>query len=217
MRAWVCAFALWSITTSPLLAKEEELRASPGGLAIGMLEHADAVDLFEVLPSEQIAVRHQRSGLICRFALEGDGRVIVFPGLPRGEDVGCDETSGNVSVTFYATRYPEPASVDALLAGGVQAIQARFPSATPYEPTGAPDTSLSTLPLPENRSARFHIFLQNGSPMFTRVSVVLINGWAFKMRFTMPGSDAESMQAADARADREWAALLEELRAIPNL
>jgi hypothetical protein len=217
MRAWLGALLLWTLGAGPLLAKEEELHASPGGLAIGMLENAGADDLFEVLPSSQIAVRHLGSGLTCHFELEGNGRVIVFPGLPRGDDVGCDQSSGGVSITFYATRYPEPTTLDELAAGAAEAIRMRFTDAALYEPVPAAEATPSPVPLPQSRSARFLIHLDNGAPMFTRVSVALINGWAIKMRITMPGRGEDAMKAADQRADGEWRALMEELLAIPNL
>ncbi|MGE0046316.1 MAG: hypothetical protein AB7T08_11205, partial [Hyphomonadaceae bacterium] len=167
-------------------AQEEELTAAPDSIDYGMIENAGADGVFESIPDGQVSVRHVGSGMVCRFEREG-GRLILFPGLPRGEDVGCDHSGAGQFVTFYATRYPGGSTLESELASAVAAMQARYRQMEPrtLEVNVAPAGAV----LPASRHARFLVTGPDGARMYTRVSVAIVRGWSIKMRFSALAPD----------------------------
>jgi hypothetical protein len=164
--------------------------------------------VFEALPSEQrLVVRHSRSGLVCRLALDNRNRLIIFPQAARGEDVACDSTDGAESVTLYATRYSFEVSMQEVMAGTTSAIRQRFPDARELAPIAeAADAA------PASRSAHFMVTrADDGALMYTRVSVAFVGQWAIKLRYSNVAPDAETAQRAEAAAGAIWSAALQEL------
>ena len=68
MRRLLLTLAL-ALGTTPAFAQgtEEEPQAAPGSIAIGMIENADAIGIFDIVHNGQVSVRHLRSGLRCDF------------------------------------------------------------------------------------------------------------------------------------------------------
>lgn len=192
---WKMAVLAAALGAAPALA--EPARSQPVA-ARQIINAADAGDLFTPLPGDRGArARHAASGLICAFGADG-GRILVFPGLPRGDDVGCDAASPAGAATLYATRYPMTTDIEAHLDGAIRSIHARYPAAQPYAASAraAEDGS---------RSARFVNEAADGARLYTRVSLALIDGWVIKMRYSAPAADDAAVAAADAAADQLWA------------
>lgn len=193
----------FSVMASTALAQD----ASPGALAQALIAQGNAAGVFEALPSEQlIAVRHGRSGLVCRLAPGNTNRLVIFPQAARGEDVACDTTDGAESATFYATRFSFETSLDELMRGAAQAIHQRFPDARELPaPTDAGAT------LPASRSAAFMVTRQDGATMYTRINVAMVGQWAIKLRYTVLAPDEDAARRGEAAAAALWNATLSEL------
>jgi hypothetical protein len=158
-----------------------------------------------------VTLRHLGSGLVCHFADNGDGgRIIVFPQLARGEDVGCDFNSGEgAAITLYATRYPFASTLDEQLAGAEAAILQRFAGA---RVTGVAVTDAN---VPQRASA--FLFTHNNTPRFSSVHIAQIGDWTIKQRYTARATTDAEIAAAAADATARFAAVLAEIAAPPNL
>ena len=208
------AIMCWALLALPARAQEEDLRAAPDSLDYGLIEMADAEGVFEPIPDGQVSVRHARSGLICRFDREAHGRLILFPGLPRGEDVGCDFPDGPATITLYATRYPAPTNIDEQVRAAAAHIRMRFANARIETPEIGMDMAVDgAAPLPESRSARFLVTFPDGRRLYTRVSVALIDGWVIKMRFSQDAPDETAAIGAEMAASLTWMATLQDFAA----
>lgn len=210
------ALALLSLTllALPALAQEEDLRAAPDALDYGLIETADAEGVFESIPDGQVSVRHTRSGLVCRFDREANGRLILFPGLPRGEDVGCDFPDGPATITLYATRYPAPTTIAEQVQAAAAHIRLRFRDARIETPEIGMEMSIDgAAPLPESRTERFIVTFPDGRRLYTRVSVALIEGWVIKMRFSQDAPDEAAATAAEMASGLQWMATLQDFAA----
>ncbi|MBL8546722.1 MAG: hypothetical protein JNL81_09660 [Hyphomonadaceae bacterium] len=215
------AFALCA---APAFAQgtEEEPQAAPGSIAIGMIEEANAIGIFDIVHNGQVSVRHLRSGLRCDFNRNGDGgRIIIFappappvntpptaePAIPRGDDVACDMVESGVQLRYFATRYPFGSTLEEQIAAVETAIRRRNPNAAPYPgaTTRAPEDGL-----PLRRSTRF-IVTHDGARQFTRASVARIGDWIIKLRYTAPAPDDAAAAAADAHADLAFDAALRDI------
>jgi hypothetical protein len=210
MRNLLLALALFA---TPAFAQgtEAEPQAAPGSIAIGMIEAANAQGVFDVVPNGHVSVRHLGSGLTCHFTDNGEGgRIVIFPQLARGEDVGCDLNPDNASITLYATRYPFASNLDEQLAGAEAAIRQRFADARPSAATTATAANV-----PQRASA--FLITMNGAPRFTSVHIAQIGDWTIKQRYTVrAGTDAEISGAAQA-ATAHFAATLADISSPPNL
>lgn len=200
---WACAG--WAGADEP----EGELQAAPGSIALELIANVDGEDVFESLPSEQIRIRHMRSGLICWFDPDEANRLLLFPsGLMRGEDVGCDTTNDDRSVTLYATRYPFATSLEEEIDGAARLIERRFADAEDYI---AEAEAPAPAGFPQSAHARFAVTLPDGRPGLTRVSVAIVNGWVIKMRFTEAADSAKALHNADADASSVWGLTLSDI------
>lgn len=196
---------------------EEAPQAAPGSIAIGMIENAGAVGIFDVVHNGQVSVRHLRSGLRCDFNREGSGRIIVFappaaapgeePAIPRGDDVACEMNEGSTHVRYFATRYPFGSTLEEQLNGVEAAILRRDPAAARY-----PGVTIRNADdgLPMRRTARF-IQIQNGARVFTSASVARVGDWILKLRYTAPAPDDAAAATADERAALAFDTALREI------
>lgn len=210
MRTLFCALALSVFGLGPARADppQGELNASPSAIASGLIGDADAEGVFEIVPAEhQVAVRHLRSGLVCRMDPNDANRLIIFPQAARGEDVGCETSNAREDIKLYATRFSFATNVNQQIQGASAAIQAHFPGATPYQMA----LRASSDGLPQSQSAHFIIRGENGARAYTRVSVAMIRGWVIKMRYTAPAASDASAQQDALMADRVWAEVLSEV------
>lgn len=199
-------FALALLIAAPAFA-EEAPTAAPGSIATGMIEQANAGGVFELVHNGQVSVRHVGSGLRCDFARDGaGGRLMLFPNLPRGDDVACDVQDGGTYTTIYATRFPFPSTLDEQIAGAEGAIRSRFPAAQALEPL----TDVETIGLPPQRSVRF-LVSRDGVQHFTSVSVAQVGPWTIKLRYTTPAPDAEAASRADLSANLAFASILRQI------
>jgi hypothetical protein len=205
-----CALALALAATAA--AQEEEPTAAPGSIAIGIIENANAEGVFDIVHNGQVSVRHIRSGLACHFARNGAGaRIVLFRGLPRGDDVACDTTDGRESITLYATRYPQTSSLDEQMAVAEQALRTRFPNATPHAPTLAADGVA-----PPFRSVEYIVARPgDGARMYTRAAVAIISGWSIKLRYTLLAPDDATAAQGERTSLALWRAALADVMANP--
>lgn len=178
-----------------------------------LIAAGNAQDVFVPLPGEDARALHPASGLVCRFTPGGQNRIVLFDqGMSRGEDVGCDSFGPDLTVTLYATRYPEPTSMQEQIDGAVAAIMQRFDSAEPFTPGTEFHIERDGQPLPESQTARFHVTLADRGPFYTRVSVAMVGGWVIKMRYTRRAESEASLRAADLAATMAWYAALAALQ-----
>lgn len=166
---------------SPAAAQTPELRDA----AASMIARANADGVFAIEDGGAlILVRHAGSGMACRFDPAHDSALTIFPeaasGSRFGEDVGCNTNTPTDFRTFYATRYGRVRNVDEALDYAVRQIANRFPDAreAPSADMPAPDQ-----PLPDSRTAAFIVQTPDGE-LYTRVSVAVLDGWEFKMRYS---------------------------------
>ncbi len=206
------ALALFLAMAAPAGAQEEEPTAAPGSIAIGMIETADAEGIFDIVHNGQVSVRHIRSGLVCHFARDGaGGRIVLFRGLPRGEDVACDANDGRESVALYATRYPRTTTLDEQIAGAEQALRTRYPNAQPYTPTLAVNGAA-----PPFRTVEFIVARrEDGARMYSRAAVAIISGWTIKMRYTLLAPDDEAARQGELTSSLMWRTALADVMANP--
>jgi hypothetical protein len=135
MRSLACALVMFAAAT-PALA---QTAPADQQAARDLIATAQADGVFEPLSSDanQIVVRHQRSGLVCRLAPGNTNRLVIFPQSARGEDVACDSHDTRQYVTIYATRYPFETNLEEQAAGAENAIRQRFPDAQPFAASAA--------------------------------------------------------------------------------
>jgi hypothetical protein len=153
-------------------------------------------------------VRHVGSGLMCHFRREGEGgRLMLYPGLPRGDNVSCDSNDGREYVTLYATRFPFNTTLDEQIAGAEEAIRHRFPDAIPFPSANAD---------PSRRHAQF-IVTHHGERTYTRASVARVGDWIIKLRYSVRAPDDASAVAAEQTAAALFEGALSEIVAPPNL
>ena len=155
---------------------------------------AEASDLFvNITGNAHPMLRHKASGMICIFNDAPEvNRISIYPGT-RGDDVSCntkDAVSG-AETTIYATRYVPMESEQQDLAGSVQAIRQRFPSARPYEGDVLVASTDTITPI----GAAFVIETNRGT-QFTLVVIEHQNDWAYKLRATGPVEKASDINTA---------------------
>jgi len=203
------AFAL---SAAPAFAQgtEAEPQAAPGSIGYGIIENADAEGVFELVHDGRVTLRHIGSGLICRFQRDGEGgRIILYSGLPRGDDVACDMDEGGATTTLFATRFPFATSLDEQIAGAEQAIRNRFPSAVPYQ--GETRVSTDT----PNRTVQFFI-ARDGERYYTRASVAQVGPWTIKMRYSRRAADEAAAREGELASNLLFAATLREIGTRPD-
>lgn len=188
--------------TPPLMAGS----VPPDQASQAIIDQGGAGDVFTVAVVPGLyGVRHTQSGMVCRFRPDATSRVVVFPfeasNAPRGDDVACDSTYGNESVTFYATRYRPARTVAQALDYAVSQMRARFPGLEPVTPgaSGLPDV---TGP-PASQTASF-LMSAPGGLAFTRVSVAIVDGWEIKMRYTARITDRSEAAYVNTLAEGDW-------------
>lgn len=212
MRALVCALAF--AFAAPAWAQTgAEPTAAPGSIAYGMIENAEANGVFELVHDGHVTVRHVGSGLVCHFLRDGaGGRLVLYPGLPRGDNVSCDSHDGRVYVTLYATRFPFRTTLDEQVEGAETVIRQRFPDAQPL-PLSAEFRSDQ---VPPRRTVQF-IVTRDGERTYTSASVAQVGDWIIKLRYSARAPDARAALEAEAVSTRIFDGALAEMVPPPNL
>lgn len=179
--------------------------------ADALIAQARAGDLFDNV-THDIAprVRHRRSGMVCTFTLgEQSNRLMIFDsGIPRGDDVGCNTTSGGVFQTHYATRYRPTKSASDGLAEAAAAIRKRYPDAREFD--GVLETWVERPgqpPFPRTLLAHFVIDV-DGRDTYTAARVAEYEGWTFKQRASVV---FDKLSEGQIVAEWEWQVMLKEV------
>jgi len=200
------SFALSSAAVAQTAADNTPNAEQLEARAREMIDAAGAQDFFtpEAHPPA-VALRHSRSGMLCRFGYQSEARIALVPsaslGIARGDDVACSQNTSLGAVTLYATR--RETSLDAALAGSVAALRVMHPDARAVELSELPTVDAER-EIPESRTAAF---LLSGGQLFTRISVYVTGGWEYKLRFTSPTPRGNII------ADLVWNAMLADLMA----
>ncbi len=149
-----------------------------------LLQIANAADLFvneSAGAGGAIMLRHKASGYRCVFNPgKSVNAVLIYPGLPRGDDVGCSTQTITDIRTMYLTRSSETTAREAESAA--LAIQARYRNAEPADLSE--NRSMFELPgrdIPESKTYGFET-----SSSYEQVTVGVVDGWAVKYRFSSP-------------------------------
>jgi hypothetical protein len=188
-------FAAAFAAVNPAFAQTTE----PGGgqPAQALLETHGVADLFEVLESDHIKVRHTASRLTCHF-YGGETRITImtFEGSPRGDDVGCNaESDEQHSITLYATRYTPPITIEQSLADAEAGIRNRFSDARPT-PTLL---TMASEGLPASIARHFLISVQ-GEQWITSAIVAQSGEWIIKLRYSAPAPDNDGLMRGQLEA-----------------
>lgn len=210
MRPLVCALALSLIALAPARADppEGDLNASPGAIASGMIGDANAEGVFEVVPDEHlIAVRHVRSGLVCRLDPNYGNRLVIYPQAARGEDVACESRSdAGETIKLIATRYSVEAQLDVQIQLTDNLIRQQFPDAQPLP------ASTQTIGGARSRTIQYMVS-RNGVPTYTRASIAVIGQWSYSLRYSTPAANAAAAARAEQTSAALWTATLGEITA----
>lgn len=199
----------WLSLAAPALAQLAEEPRTPRSIAAAMIENADAEGVFEYVHDGFITLRHIQSGLVCRFLLDGQ-RVVIFPDLAHGEDVGCEQTDGRETVMLQATRYPEPRSLALLMADARAAVVQRFPNARPHA-NAAPAVRQGDPNTLESAHARYLLIDAAGERRYLRISLAIIDGWVLTLHYSVLASNGEAhVGDAEREADAHWAGAIED-------
>jgi hypothetical protein len=211
MRQIICALILaWA---APAWAQQTPVStaapAATPSAATAIIAAASAQDLFEALPSDgQVVVRHSRSGLTCRMHTSWRNRIVIFPDAARGEDVACESVNGGTTIRLYATRYSFRTTLDEQITGAIAAIHQTAPDAHDYTPT-APTTFPG---LPTTRQADFLLTRASDHvQMYSHVSVVMVSGWVYVLRYSAPAADAAAAHQSEVAAHALWQNALSEI------
>lgn len=186
------AAAIWLIAGAAAAQEPPaEPKATPQEIAEAraradrLIADADAAGIFVNATDDGMArATHVASGMTCSFDGGPEDRIHIFPGTPRGDDVGCisrDEAL-DIDLTLYATRYRPLPGQDEVLAGARQAIENRWPDAEAYT---ASLPSMTVEGQQPTGSAAYKIQL-NGAHKLTLVLVSHRGEWSFKARATGP-------------------------------
>lgn len=192
-------------SAAPTFAQEAPLSRIEAARA--MIESADAADLFEAVEHEIATVRHRASGLTCRFyGNETRATIIVFAGLPRGDDVGCVNEQENQARTLYATRYPGDVTATAAMADAVAGIANRFADARPTPAL----LRMTSENLPEPLIQHFLITLR-GEQWITSAFVARSGDWVIKLRYSTLAADEDAIRVAQLEASAIFALALTQI------
>ncbi|MBX3479560.1 MAG: hypothetical protein KF842_04110 [Caulobacter sp.] len=189
-----------------------EVVAKARAEADSLIEAGGVSDLFEnVTVGIDPRIRHLRSGLVCSFTPGSEvNKVMVFEGgLPRGDDVGCNTSFGDMTVTHYATRYDRPYTPEVLAEDAGRAIEDRWDTAVPYQ--GAVATAEED-DLPPTSAVRYLIGPAEKQG-YTQALTARIGEWSFKQRMTMP---ADGAVAAMIMSGMTWNSVLRQAVSNPG-
>jgi hypothetical protein len=188
---------------SASLAQAPTPRAPPSPQAIAsahmaadrLIDSADVGELFQnVSEGAEPMVRDKASGLKCSFGVAPGAwpkdQILVFKtGLPHGDDVGCNLRFQTFLVSLDVSRMPETPTLDATTRYYVKSVLAVHPKAKPY--TGDYFEPSKLRPdFPAFDTVRL-VFDDPAGPLFSRLSVAIVNGWVIEERVTGPANDAQ--------------------------
>lgn len=200
---------LWVFAALAFNAAHAEEGVAPAPTpAQAIIAAAGADSVFAAVDSA--SARHRGSGLLCRFQSDGQGgRIVLIPGLARGDDVACEFADADLTIRLYATRLPVRASLDELAAAAEEAVRRAIPQATA---DGASQSGAATAVAPAWRGRRFLIAGENGAREVLLLYVAQQGSWTFKLRYRAPAPDDDSVRRASERAELMWRGALADVR-----
>lgn len=147
-------------------------------------------DVFEAYEDGKLpSVRHKASGMTCTVDESPDGGLHIFPGLPRGDDVSCGSTLLGITITMYATRYPQRPTATDIVRASMVAIQQNYKSVKDYTGTAVNLQTDTDPPMPQVTILRLTAKLQ-GREVYTRSAAAVVGDWVIAQRVTGPLKDA---------------------------
>lgn len=193
--AWLAASAASAQAMEPQRALERLARIAEAERLIAAAEAQG-----HLIPGEEdgmAVARHPASGLVCRFEL-GDSvnRIMLFPDLPAGDDVGCSSEVDGVYQTVFATRYGDGRGLTEALQAAMNEAAAAYAETAPFEVNvdmmiqaeadGVP------LQLPDYRATHF-VLRHQGRQFFSRIAIAVVGEWVIKQRVTGPLEEADDL------------------------
>jgi hypothetical protein len=150
-----------------------------------LIDGTGAPSLFEnQSTATRMIIRHKASGLVCDYSPdEKNNSLMLFPGLPQGDDVGCNADAGNIYMTYYATRYGPGVSIQDAAAETAAGIRNRFPDARPYEGAVVQVTA------PEGVGEQVYLAYvvgQGDRSLHAQARLAKVGEWIFKQRMSTP-------------------------------
>jgi hypothetical protein len=190
--------------------------------AVGLIRRNNVEDLFEpVADMTMVVVRHRDSGMVCRFESAQDALLTEFPGLGRGDDVGCREMRANGEViSFYATRYPEHIRLSAQdqVRVSVAAMTSMMIAPEEWSPPAEVAMSVDGFTPPPSFSGRLLHQGQTRQRHLSRVTIAQVGEWSLKMLYTSAPLGREGPEVPDEGASLIWGtALIDFARDNPAL
>ena len=191
-------------------AATPEAMAKAHDFAEGKIKAAQVEDLFEVIDYKGIpTARHLKSGMRCHFLGDADRLEVFSTDVPRGDDVGCSMHVDGFTLSFYATRFPRPKTLDDAMAKYVGDVFKVHPDtkviSTPDLATQIPQDPARPQ-FPEIRTQRFEVNF-NGAPTYSRLSVAVINDWVLEERLSGPlekAADGDKLGSLEMARNVNW-------------
>lgn len=160
-------------------------RSSAWTQAQTLIDGTGAPGLFEnQSTATRMIIRHKASGLVCDYSPdEKNNSLMLFPGLPQGDDVGCNADAGNIYMTYYATRYGPGVSIQDAAADTAAGIRNRFPDARPYE---GPVVQVTAPDGVGEQVYLAYVVRQGDQSLHAQARLAKVGEWIFKQRMSTP-------------------------------
>jgi len=139
------------------------------------------------------AVRHDASGMVCRFEPGSTRNSIRIYGVRQnmpvqGDDVSCGTTVGDGGFTIYATRYKPLPSEAEDMREAVRQMQATYGEIKPYEGTiGLAQND--AVPVGQTLTV---LFQHQGRQYGSLTQIAHRDGWSFKLRASGSSEDIQA-------------------------
>lgn len=174
--------------------------------AQALIDRTGHPELFENQSSAtRMIIRHKASGLVCDYSPEEkNNSLMLFPGRPAGDDVGCNTDAGNIYMTYYATRYGPGVSIQDAAADTAAGIRNRFPDARPYE---GPVVQVTA---PEGVGEQIYLAYivgQGDRTLHAQARLAKVGEWIFKQRMSTP--EGLALGAEMMLSTGRWTTVLE--------
>lgn len=197
-----CLLAAWP-------ARAEESAEAPPSPALSLIAAAQAEGVFTAVDGASTHVRHTASGLLCRFQSDGAGaRIILVPGLPRGDDVACEFAGEGRNIRLYATRLPVRAALADIADAAGEALRRSAPNASAY---GAPLELAASAAAPASRGLQFILPGEDGARDYLVLFLAQRGAWTYKLRYRAPVANEDDIARQRERAELIWRGALSDL------
>ncbi len=153
--------------------------------AQALIDGTGAPELFEnQSTATRMVIRHNASGLLCDYSPdEQNNSLMLFPGLPQGDDVGCNADAGNIYMTYYATRYGPGVSVQDAAGDTAAGIRNRFSDARGYD---GPVVQVEAPAGVGEQVYLAYVVGPEGRRLHAQARLAKVGEWIFKQRMSTP-------------------------------